>query len=287
MKPPILDLTQLEELLKQDAELDGSFSSNGDNDSSSSSSSAQTSWVASEAEETTLFCEDSSSEYSDFEEEEMTDQDECGTPVDGHVHFSLSHNQVYPHLDRASYTEQEYLDTWYSDDEYLSFSNEIIALSVKLSRGNLIQESDRQTARGLEAKICTEKHIRHRRRRDLLQSVLGEYEKQSWQGVFDQQKLCKESQRHSAASVTEAVRVGHEDELVLRVFWKPEGNNSDDDDKWESHCQSHDHAPAMLYRRASLNASNSAQQLKTNAVEIGLTRRLSPTSVTYIEHTKN
>jgi hypothetical protein len=248
---PIFDLSLLDELLKQE-ELSASFGSSVDADGN------YTSVSSSHADETTLFCEESSfSEFSDDEENEeegMIDQDESCAIANGRVHFALSRNQIYPHIHRACLTKNERLNTWYSDDEYLSFSNEIIALSIKVSTGTLISETDQQTVRGLEAKMDVESYIRYRRRREILQSVLGEYQRQCWEGTFDQSKLCEESKRHSLESAKEAAQRGHEDEVIVRLQWN---HQELDGDKWGSCRQeSHDSAPTISRRRSSLDSTS-------------------------------
>ena len=236
MRKTMLDLEELEEMLRIEEEEKSyvSSSSSYDND------------------ETTLSYDDLSSDYTDYEsEDELTERNEAELAGQGRVFFDLYRNEYFRHISRDSLSEEDRLRVWYSDDEYLAFSNEIVALSIKISRGTLIRENNQQTVRGIEGKADEESRKRHQRRKELMQAVLGEYEKQSWDGEHDDEKIAILSHRNSKESRMEARTRAREDELAVRSLWKDEEELG----KWTTDCCS-DTPPGPMKRKASLNASD-------------------------------
>ena len=181
MMSPWVDRDALEKLLLAHDEA-GSES----DVSSQASSQACLSYASSYDDETTLQGYESASvtdsELDDDDDdysERYQDDPSCSELDDPHVHFVLSRNEIC-YYDKVETGEK--IAVWYTDDEYLSFSNEILALSIKMSTSHnaVLHETEYQTARGLEHKTREISQQRRRRYADLLQAVFAECERQCW-----------------------------------------------------------------------------------------------------------
>ena len=251
---PLIDRETLEKLLVAHDEDDD------DNEDVSSDCSS-----ASDDDETTLRGWETSTEvdseideeYTERYEDDITCNDTEGQP---HVHFMLSHNDIR-YFDRVQ--DNERLLVWYTDDEYLSFSNEIVALSIKLSTSHnaVLHETEYQTARGLEHKSRQQSQERRQRYADLLRAVFTEYERQCWnaversksdvalQGEYKSDELVAiQAHRITAPSAQQARQRGLGDEDFVRQMYAQEAAAAS-----HQHVVSHaDLPPRTMCRKGSI-----------------------------------
>ena len=93
-------------------------------------------------------------------------------------HFALSRNQIFPipHIDDLS--EEEVVDTWYERADYEKMKMSMIPLIRKIMKGDIVDETDRQTARGLEFRTRKGAIRRQHNKVEAISAVLEEQDRQ-------------------------------------------------------------------------------------------------------------
>lgn len=100
------------------------------------------------------------------------------SPVQKRFHFSLSSNEIHPipHLD--SLTDDEVKATWYERGDYEKIKMAMIPLIRKMMKGEIIEETDRETARGLEFRTRQGAVRRQHNKIEAITAVLDEQDRQ-------------------------------------------------------------------------------------------------------------
>lgn len=107
-------------------------------------------------------------------------------------HFALTSNQIFPipHIDDLS--EEEVRDTWYERADYDNMKTSMIPLIRKIMKGEIVEETDRQTARGLEFRTRKGAIRRQHNKMEATSAVLEEQDRQiESKGYCDDEELAR------------------------------------------------------------------------------------------------
>jgi hypothetical protein len=111
-------------------------------------------------------------------------------------HFSLSSNEIYnvPHIDDM--TEEEVKAIWYEKADYEKIKMSMIPLIRKMMRKEVIEETDKETIRGLEYRTRQGAIRRQHNKLEAITAVLDEQDRQLDCDGFINEDLLSEVYRH-------------------------------------------------------------------------------------------
>jgi hypothetical protein len=141
------------------------------------------------------------------------------TRVQKRFHFALYANEVFPipHIDDLS--EEEVRDTWYERADYEKMKTSMIPLIRLLMKGEVVDETDRQTARGLEFRTRKGAIRRQHNKVESISTVLEEQERQVEQsGFVDEERLAEVYMRVNGHCQVEAHQLALGDVEPARVY---------------------------------------------------------------------
>jgi len=118
-------------------------------------------------------------------------------------HFSLSSNEIYnvPHIDDM--TEEEVKAIWYEKADYEKIKMGMIPLIRKMMRKEAIEETDRETVRGLEYRTRQGAIRRQHNKLESITAVLDEQDRQLDCDGFINEELLSEVYRQFNAHCQE------------------------------------------------------------------------------------
>ena len=120
-------------------------------------------------------------------------------------HFSLASNMVFPipHIDDLC--DEEVKDTWYERTDYEKMKMSMVPLIRKIMKGEIVEETDRQTIRGLEFRTRQGAIRRQHNKVEAITAVLEEQDRQlEFTGYVDDELLASVYHQISNHCQTEA-----------------------------------------------------------------------------------
>ena len=114
------------------------------------------------------------------------------------VRFNFAANEVFPTIHLYDYTQSEFDNTWYSDDEYDAIKKELIATVKLMNKGKKIRETNTETCRGLEIRTKHGYRIRQYNKRAAMEAVLDEQHRQAVLDIWDDDMM-RDAYRHESS----------------------------------------------------------------------------------------
>ena len=148
-------------------------------------------------------------------DEQVLESDEC-TKVKKSVRIQLESNQIFdvPHIDDMS--EQEIATIWYDRPDYEEMKQSFIPIIKKMMRGAKVEETDSETARGLEFRTREGAVRRQHNKIQSIHAVLDEQDRQLALGIHDVEKISEMYVEASQHCVGSARDLGEMDEEFVR-----------------------------------------------------------------------
>jgi hypothetical protein len=131
--------------------------------------------------------------------------------VQKRFHFSLTSNEIHhvPHI--VDFSDREVCATWYAKADYEKITMSMIPLIRKMMKGETVDETNSQTIRGLEYRTRQGAIRRQRNKVEAITAVLGEQDRQSFHGKFDDELLSQVYSLVNAHCQEEAYQLARRD----------------------------------------------------------------------------
>ena len=131
------------------------------------------------------------------------------------LRFSLECNEVFPIIPRSEMTEKDVFETWYGPQDYDRMKKKIIPIVKKMMSGEAVEETKKQTTRGLEYRHREGAMQREDNKKDAAGAVLGEQQRQRRKKIRDEQRIADLYQETSIQCQEEAHSLGLKDEKFI------------------------------------------------------------------------
>lgn len=122
------------------------------------------------------------------------------------VKISLAFNEIFPITDRASMSSEDLHATWYDKSEYNAMKSDIIPILRKMMKGELVEESDKETTRGLEYRTRQGAALRQQHKINGITAVLAEQRRQRMAGIKKPELISQAYLDAAAAQCQEAAQ---------------------------------------------------------------------------------
>jgi hypothetical protein len=131
------------------------------------------------------------------------------------ISFRPQQDQVFtiPHIDDLS--EAEVADVWYGRTDYDTMKHSFIPIIRKMTKGEKVDETNRETTRGLEFRTRQGAIRRQHNKLEAISAVLDEQELQHNMGMRDDEKLRKVYLSCSLHCSDAAYQLGIQDENYI------------------------------------------------------------------------
>jgi len=133
------------------------------------------------------------------------------------ITFALERNAVRAVTHIRDMSKSDVSNTWYNRSDFERIKQEIIPLIRRMMKGDVIEETDRQTTRGLEYRTRNGALRRQHNKLDALQAVLDEQERQMAMDGRRNDELLSRVYRDSNSHCQEAAcALGVADETTMK-----------------------------------------------------------------------
>lgn len=120
------------------------------------------------------------------------------------VKISLAFNETYPITSRSSMCSEDIHATWYDKSEYNAMKSDIIPVLRKMMKGEPIEESDKETTRGLEYRTRQGATLRQQNKLNGITAVLSEQRRQRFAAIKKPELISQAYLDAAAAQCQEA-----------------------------------------------------------------------------------
>lgn len=137
------------------------------------------------------------------------------------VKISLAFNESFPIANRASMGIEDLRATWYDKSEYNAMKSDIIPILRRMMKNEVVEESDKETTRGLEYRTRKGANLRQENKANGIQAVLNEQRRQRMAGTKKPELISQAYLDAAAAQCQEAAQnLAIADAVEAREFCK-------------------------------------------------------------------
>ncbi|GAX11959.1 hypothetical protein FisN_8Lh051 [Fistulifera solaris] len=122
------------------------------------------------------------------------------------VKISLAFNESFPIASRASMGIEDLRATWYDKTEYNAMKSNIIPILRKMMKNEIVEESDKETTRGLEYRTRKGANLRQENKLNGIKAVLDEQRRQRLAGIKKPELISQAYLDAAAAQCQEAAQ---------------------------------------------------------------------------------
>jgi len=132
------------------------------------------------------------------------------------IRFNLKKNETFeiPHIDDLK--KEEIHDVWYQRDDYERMKIQFIPLIRKMMKGEVIEENNQQTVRGLEFRTRDGAIRRQHNKLEGITTVIEEQDRQHNEDELDNEQLREAYLACSSHCMEEAYALGKRDEREVK-----------------------------------------------------------------------
>ena len=137
------------------------------------------------------------------------------------VKISLAFNESFPIANRASMGIEDVRATWYDKSEYNAMKSDIIPILRRVMKNEVVEESDKETTRGLEYRTRKGANLRQENKINGITAVLEEQQRQRVAGIKKPELISQAYLDAAAAQCQEAAHnLAIADAIEVREFCK-------------------------------------------------------------------